>query len=59
MYMFYVQLDIKIETGFGLFPVSVMQTYGKKEDAPVACSSFSDFIFFPVFSGVEGMLKDA
>lgn len=56
MYMFYVQLGINIKAVFWT-SVNVMQTCGKKEEAPVAFSSFSAFLFFPPFSGVEEMLK--
>lgn len=53
--IFYVQLNI--ETGFGLLPVNVMQTYGKKEETSVAFSSFSAFFFSLAFPGVAGMVK--
>lgn len=45
------------DKGFFWTSVNVMQTYGKKEEAPVAFSSFSAFLFFPPFSGVKEMLK--
>lgn len=48
MYMFYVQLGINIKAVFWT-SVNVMQTYGKKEEAPVAFSSFSAFSFFSTF----------
>lgn len=41
---------------FGFLPLNVMQTYGKKQEAPVASSNFSTF-FFPSFTDVEGILK--
>jgi len=47
--MFYVQLDIEIETFFGLLSVKVVQTCGKKEKASVTAFSFSAFLFSQLF----------
>jgi len=47
--MFYVRLDIEIETFFGLLSVKVVQTCGKKEKASVTAFSFSAFLFSQLF----------
>lgn len=41
---------------FGFFSLNVTQTYGKREEAPVASSNFSTFLFSS-YTDVEGILK--